>query len=120
MIDILPWNLQKNILHFGIRNELHKELKQVIILNRKINSIQNISNKKKLFLRNCISISPIDRNIEWHIWILERIYDGKRVWNFIDDIEITRWLKICYIRRFKYFWKYGFSLQSIINKIIYF
>ena len=118
MIDILPWNLQKNILSFKIRNELHEELKQVIILNRKIKSLKNISKKNKLFLRDCILISPICKDIEWHIWILEKIYNGERVWNFLDNIEMIQWLKICYRRRFRYFWKYGFSFLGIINKII--
>lgn len=128
MIDHLPWVIQRIILEFDIKYELHYELKKRIQINKYVKN-ENIPNKKfKKFVLDCIYLDNytfINRGIKWYIWILKKIYNGDNTWIYIssDNKQLIDYLKKCYKLRFINHNKYGYSMTAwinyYINKLLY-
>lgn len=104
MIGELPWEIQKYILSFDIKHDLHSELKKKVKIINDIKS-ENIEDKKfKLFLMDCVYLNNTNfyNNIKWYNWILQKIYNGERVWIHIsqEHQQLILFLKKCNKLRF--------------------
>ena len=117
MFQQLPWEIQKIILQFEFKHELHKELKKEVNIYIKIKNIQN--QKFKRFLKDCIRISTLSEEIEWYIWMMQLIFDGERPWYYIrsEHAQLISYLKMCRNLRFGNRKKYGFSIKSWIRRL---
>jgi hypothetical protein len=124
MIDILPWNIQRNIINFGVKTELHKELKKEIEYFYKLSSIDNKNYRK--FLRDCMRFNPLGNHEiydwKWAVWMLKKIWRGECPWQYIDIDEDTilmvRYLIDCANLRKANVFKYGNSISYIFMRIL--
>lgn len=121
--DILPWQIQKRILSFNIKYDLHKELIYIYFLRT---NLKTRDRKVRNFFVDCISIAPVlKRDLDWYEWILQKVYKGETPWIFIyDEVDqedlrpLKNWLKICSKRRFLDVKRYGFSLWSSLTRFL--
>jgi len=123
MIDELPWVIQKQILAFDVKHDLHKDLLKQVRFYHEIKNL-HIPNKYFLtFLRDCIRYSNLEeeKDIEWYTWILLKIFKGERPWRYVDPnyIVLISFLKMCHKRRFTNYRRYGVSILSIVNTCLH-
>lgn len=129
MISNLPWEIQRNILSFNIKYDLHKELKKKIQTFFMVKSLNIRDNNFRKFIQDCIDLDDLERNphddirtIEWYNWMIKKIYNGERPWKYISPryYDLIIYLKKCHKIRFQCRKKYGFSIFSWINYLLSF
>lgn len=122
MLRELPWEIQRNILQFDVKRELHQELKKKIKMQHELEQL-NIQDKCfRLFVKNCILTSTLtdERQTAWYVWILKKVFSGEKPWNFIysEYSDLILYLKKCQKLRFRNHKIYGFSIKSWIIRLI--
>jgi len=136
IFEKLTWDIQKNIISFYIKDDLHKDLKFFHSLE-----LDDIHDRNfKIFYYDSMKLKPEfkhgEYNLYWSKWIVKKIYRGEKPWiwlyeddefmtepwiwlyeddEFMTDITILKiWLKKIYKLRNNN--KYGKSLIYILTR----